>query len=390
MTATASPASRHRDGVDQQTLLTVLAAAVEAGVTPLLWGDPGIGKSAVVEALAAARRVRCETVIGSLRDPADFGGLPVVTGDGVRFEPPAWAVRLRDAATAEPEDDADTVRGGVLFLDELSTAAPAVQAAMLAVIFGHQVGDLRLPATVAIIAAANPPEHAAGGWDLAAPLANRLMHLHLTADVDTWIDGMLTGFTLPAPRTVHGRSRARTAASRGEVAAFIRTRRDLLHAFPADAASTGQAWPSPRTWAMTADVLAVLPRDDDEACLAAAGGLVGEGPAVELMTWRRASDLPDPAAVVADPHAVPWADLDPSRVWAVLTGVVGFCCGQGTTVAWRQAWGPLAAAADAGCADVAAANARVLLGARPAGASVPTAAKAFAAALAAAGMGVAA
>ena len=86
-----------------------------------LWGDPGIGKSALIQAAAEADGVPCETVIGSLREPSDFAGLPVVSDDGVRLEPPAWAKRLHAA------------QAGYLFLDELSTSPPAVQAAMLGV-----------------------------------------------------------------------------------------------------------------------------------------------------------------------------------------------------------------------------------------------------------------
>src|SRR6202035_719206 len=54
--------------------------------------------------------VRCEAVIGSLREPSDFAGLPVVTDDGVRLEPPAWEKRLQAA------------QAGYLFIDELSTS----------------------------------------------------------------------------------------------------------------------------------------------------------------------------------------------------------------------------------------------------------------------------
>src|ERR687885_822145 len=93
-----------------RALVTVLQAAGRAGVPVCLWGDPGIGKSALIQAAAAADGVPCETVIGSLREPSDFAGLPVVTDDGVRLEPPAWARRLHPP------------QARYLFLDELSTA----------------------------------------------------------------------------------------------------------------------------------------------------------------------------------------------------------------------------------------------------------------------------
>src|SRR5215203_1151271 len=87
------------------TRVTVLRAAGRAGVAVCLWGDPGLGKSALIHAAAEADGVPCETVIGSLREPSDFAGLPVVSDEGVRMEPPAWARRLREA------------QAGCLFLD---------------------------------------------------------------------------------------------------------------------------------------------------------------------------------------------------------------------------------------------------------------------------------
>ena len=134
-------------------LVTVLRAAGRAGVAVCLWGDPGIGKSALINAAAEADGVPCETVIGSLREPSDFAGLPVVTDDGVRLEPPAWAKRLHAA------------QAGYLFLDELSTSPPAVQAAMLGVALERRVGDLLLPRAVQVV-----PPHEVRALDVPAEL----------------------------------------------------------------------------------------------------------------------------------------------------------------------------------------------------------------------------
>src|SRR5947209_13645249 len=347
------------------TLVTVLRAAGRAGVAVCLWGDPGIGKSALIQAAAAADCVPCETVIGSLREPSDFAGLPVVADDGVRLEPPAWAKRLQAA------------QAGYLFLDELSTSPPAVQAAMLGVALERRVGDLLLPRAVQVVAAANPPERAADGWDLTPPLANRFLHIAYTPEVERWIEGMTAGFSLPATGHVAQPSRERTAIARANVAAFIRTRPALLDAFPTNPSASGRAWPSRRTWTMTADILALVAADDTEAAYLAASGLVGEGAAVEYLTWRREADLPDPARVVADPTCVAWRALDPSRVWAILAGVVGYSAGRGTVEAWREGWGPLAVAAEMGRGDVAAACARTLLMARPPNARPPHEVRAF-------------
>jgi hypothetical protein len=84
-----------------------------------------------------------------------------------------------------------------------------------------------------------------------------------------------------------------------------------------------------------------------------------------------------PAVVVADPGSVSWRTLDPSRVWAILAGVVGYSTGRGTIEAWREGWRPLATAAEMGKGDVAAACARTLLIARPPNARPPTEVRAF-------------
>jgi AAA domain (dynein-related subfamily) len=330
-------------------LVTVLRAAGRAGVSVCLWGDPGTGKSSLIQAAALADGVPCETVIGSLREPSDFAGLPVVGDDGVHLEPPAWAKRLQAA------------QGGYLFLDELSTSPPAVQAAMLGVALERKVGDLLLPRSVQVVAVANPPERAADGWDLTPPRANRFLHVAYTPPLDGWLDGMTAGFALPASGHVSQPSRERTAIARASVAAFIRSRPALLDAYPTNPAASGRAWPSRRTWTMTADVLALLDRDDTEVAYLATAGLVGEGAAVEYLTWRREADLPDPSEVVADPVRVAWRSLDSWRVWAILAGVVGYSTGKGTVEAWRAGWVPLAAAAEMGKGDVAAACARTLL-----------------------------
>ncbi len=285
-------------------LVTVLIAAGRVNVPMLLWGAPGIGKSSLVNSMARAEGLHLETVITSVREPSDLAGLPVVSDGGVRLAPPAWAVNL------------NTDEGGLLFLDELSSAPPAVQAAALRVTLDRVVGDLALPRSVRVIAAANPPEHAADGWDLPAPAANRFLHVDHAPTHETWIDGMLSGFPLPAPGRVFEAGPARQAQARAEVATFIRLRPELLHAMPDDPARAGRAWASNRTWTMGADVLSILDPEDTDAVMLALGGLVGDGPASEFITWRDENDLPHPADVVDDPESVPWDGLDPARLRA--------------------------------------------------------------------------
>ena len=170
-------------GERQAAATEALGVAVAARVPVLLWGAPGTGKTSVIRAMASAMGWPCETVIASIREPSDFAGLPVVVGGDVRFAPPAWARRLAQAGR------------GLLFLDQLSTAPPAVQAALLRVVLERVVGDLELPADVAVVAAANPPEQAA---DLGVrPAGQRLCHLTWDIDPRTVADGLAGGWAPP-------------------------------------------------------------------------------------------------------------------------------------------------------------------------------------------------
>ena len=173
--------------------VAALALATAANLPVLLWGQPGIGKSSTLTELARGLGLPLETVIASVHEPSDFSGLPVLgsdpAGQGVAMAPPDWAVRLR------------RVGDGLLFLDELSSAPPAVQAALLRVVLERRVGSLALPDGVRIVAAANPPGSAADGWQLAPPLANRFIHLDWACNPAVVVRGLGgTWPRVPLPR----------------------------------------------------------------------------------------------------------------------------------------------------------------------------------------------
>ncbi|MGB8879291.1 MAG: MoxR family ATPase, partial [Solirubrobacteraceae bacterium] len=213
--------------------LEALGVAVSAGVPVLLWGSPGTGKTSAVLALGEALEWPVETVIGSIREPSDFAGLPVVIDGSVRLSPPAWATRLSASGV------------GLLFLDELTTAPPAVQAAMLRVVLERVVGDARLPPGVRVVAAANPPDEAADGWELAAPLANRLVHLDWPVDGKHIAKGLAVGFPRPVLAGMENPpTPAQKMAARAAVGAFLGVRPPLALQLPRSAAAAGRGWPS--------------------------------------------------------------------------------------------------------------------------------------------------
>lgn len=360
---------------DLATSVTVIDAAARTQVPVILWGEPGLGKTAVVRALAVADQVPMETVIGSQREPVDIAGWPVVVDGSVQtLALPDWVKVLLDSG------------GGYLFLDELTTCSQSVQAAMLTVIQERVVGRTKLPDAVRIVAAANPADCGAGGVDLAAPTANRFLHVAFEPTVQEWLTGMRSGFrVLPASRAVAA-DELRAAEELGAVCAFIEARPALLQDRPATDEAAGRAYPTRRTWHSLARVLAHLRADDTAAVVAATLGLVGEGAGSEFVQWRVSLDLPAVADVLADPSVMDWSGARPDQVWAVLSGVVAWSGAKGTKDAWMQAWGPVVAAAVAGAPDVAGAAARELGMAMPAGAKPPAIARKFRDVMIAAGL----
>jgi hypothetical protein len=332
-----------------------LGVAVAARVPVLLWGAPGTGKTSAIRAMAEAMGLPCETVIASIREPSDFAGLPIVVGDSVRFAPPLWARRLAEAGH------------GLLFLDELSTAPPAVQAALLRVVLERSVGDLTLPDQVAVVAAANPPEQAADGWDLSAPLANRLCHLSWHTAPHAVADGLAGGFPAPVIPLLPDGWQAEELLARGLVAAFLHVRPALACAPPTEAAAAGRGWPSPRTWEMVArlNAAAGVAGASPDARAALVTGAVGEGAGVEFLAWMTEMDLPDPEAVLADPLSFRLPERG-DRAYAALAAVAAAVAADPTPDRWAAGWRVLGQVASA-APDVAAVAARVLVKCRPTG-----------------------
>ncbi|MFD6109181.1 AAA family ATPase [Streptomyces yangpuensis] len=328
--------------------LEALALAVTANQPVLLWGEPGIGKSAGMEQLATALGVPLETVIASVHEPSDFAGLPIVGDDpattGVPMAPPDWAVRL--ARTGH----------GLLFFDELSSAPPAVQAALLRVVLERRVGSLQLPSAVRIVAAANPPASAADGWHLSLPLANRFVHLDWTHSPRTVARGMAGTWPEVAIPTVDpAKASGAVARARGAVSGFLTARPGLVHHMPAEAAGRGRGWPSPRTWEMALRLLATgyAASTGREALAAALTGAVGEAAGIELLSYLEHLDLPDPDRVLADPDAFALPERG-DRQLAFLIAVVAAVQSELTRPRWEAGWAVLAKAVDAGVPDVAA------------------------------------
>lgn len=284
------------------------------GLRPLFWGPPGVGKTAAIESLAESLGIHVITIIASLREPSDFLGLPIPDGKGgFTYAAPAWA-RQANAVAAKGQLV-------LIFLDELSTSPPAVQAALLRVVNEGWVGELSLHPNVTFAAAANPPEIAAGGFDLTAPFSNRWIHLQWDApSVIDWADGVLSDWASAGVQISETAAdvmarmektyQADFARAKGLVTGFLRRSGQHLFAMPETGSNElGGAWASPRSWDMAIRALAgaranQLPEDEEDLLLQ---GTIGLGIAGELRAYQAEADLPDMEKLL-DAN-------DPEKIW---------------------------------------------------------------------------
>lgn len=348
----------------QKRTLEAMQILLAQRVPVLLWGDPGIGKTTTIERYAHAMGWATETVIASLHDPTDIGGLPVLTPDGVRLEPPAWARRVT-------ERDADTL----VFFDEINTATPATQNALM---LSGQVGELDLGPRARFAAAANPTAHNSGAWDLSAPLANRFAHLRWPVGVDEWATGYLAGWPQPEPAKTPEADPSRASFHRAMQSAFVRRRPELLCSVPDQLAAAPDdtagacGWPSPRTWERTAECLAAADAAGADAEIAPliAESLLGTAAAAEYLAFVAELDLPDPEALIADPASLVLPERADQQL-ACLHAVAAAVAEHNTAARWTRGFEVCIAAARQEAADIAMTAARTFAAIRPPRARLP-------------------
>ena len=280
-------------------LLFVLNPEGSWGLPALLWGPPGRGKTAFIKDAARRYNMVHERLSPAERGEGQFGVVPVPGADGfLHYPPPHWAQKFEG-------------RAGVIFLDEINTAMPAIQAPLLGLVQLRTLGSYTFGAHTRIIAAANETQDAASGWDLAPALANRFGHFEFEGFGPTdWVAGFLGGFGDTEATVIDAEAEERRvvnawpneiAQARGLIAGFIKARPELLHKQPTNAAkASSRAWPSNRSVDYAAHALAAsrihnLSDTDTDTLLA---GFVGQGWVGEFMTYRANVDLPDIAEVL--------------------------------------------------------------------------------------------
>jgi hypothetical protein len=235
-----------------------------------IWGPPGIGKSDIVHQIGDSMDAHVIDIRLSLWEPTDIKGIPYFDPNQNKM---VWGApsELPDAEMAAQH------KYIILFLDEMNSSAPAVQAAAYQLILNRKVGAYKLPDNVLIIAAGNREADKGVTYRMPAPLANRFVHLELAVNFDDW-------FQWAVANKIH----------RDVVGYLTFSKKDL---YDFDPKSPSRSFATPRSWSFVSELLE--DDDDDNTTTDLVSGAVGEGLAVKFMAHRKVSaTMPNPTDIL--------------------------------------------------------------------------------------------
>jgi hypothetical protein len=229
-----------------------------------LMGKPGIGKSSIVKQIVADKDQPWKNLIDlrlSLLNPIDLRGLPYL--DKEKREAVWLKPEFLPSATKEP---------GILFLDEINIAPVATQQAAYELLLDRRIGSYIFPDNWRIIAAGNREDDGAQVNTMPTPLANRMIHLDVEAELDDW------------------KSWAIKIGIDERIIAFLNFKPDYLSTLPK---KEEKSFPTPRSWEFVSKQLALYNNDVD-AVEPIIEGTIGKGAAKEFYGYMKVyHDLPD-------------------------------------------------------------------------------------------------
>ena len=259
-----------------------------------LWGPPGIGKSELVAEIAAELGgYMIDLRLGQM-EPTDIRGIPFYNKDSGKMD---WAEPV-DLPTEEFASQYPVV---VLFLDEMNSAAPSVQAAAYQLILNRRVGKYVLPENVVLVAAGNRESDKGVTYRMPTPLSNRFVHQEMRVDFPSWQEWAVNN-------GIHA-----------DVVGYLSFAKQDLYDF--DPKSVSRAFATPRSWTFVSQFLEGEDADED-TLMNLIAGTVGEGLAVKFMSHRKiAGRMPRPEDILAGKVK----DLDVKEVSAMYSLVIGMC-----------------------------------------------------------------
>ncbi len=258
-----------------------------------LWGPPGIGKSELVENIATEMNGYMIDLRLAQMEPTDLRGIPFYNKDLNKMD---WAAPV-DLPDEELASQYPIV---ILFLDEMNSAAPSVQAAAYQLTLNRRIGKYRLPDNVVIVAAGNRDSDKGVTYRMPTPLANRFIHQEMKVDFNSWQEWAVLN-------RIHK-----------DVVGYLSFAKGDLYDF--DAKSASRSFATPRSWTFVSQLLD--DEEDDDTLMNLIAGTVGEGLAVKFMAHRKVSaKMPRPEDILDGKVK----DLQVKEVSAMYSLVTSLC-----------------------------------------------------------------
>ena len=276
-------------------LAAMLAICDATNTVPFILSAPGLGKSSIIRQYAESRK-QAKGIENPLypiylghHSPTDICGFPHIDAatNRMRFSIPAML-------PTEP--------GCTLALDEFTNGSKQSQNMALQIALERRVGEWVAPKDTFIVLAGNGKDVRCHVEKLSAAMANRVMFLHLVADLNDWTRWALDSGV--DTRTI----------------AFCRLRPELLHSFNPAKWDGEEGYPSPRSWERVSEITKHgIPRTLQRPAFE---GLVGKGASVEYSSFLDTVDkVPNPDAILADPLGAMVPD-EPAARYAVSAALI--------------------------------------------------------------------
>ncbi len=278
----------------------MIIAAIKARVVPIMKGSPAIGKSAIVRQVAREYNLKVIDLRLSQCDPTDLAGFPtIIEGRKADYMPMAHFPIEGDLLPINLETGLPYA-GWILFLDEMTSAPPAIQAASYKLALDRMVGSHHIHKNCAIVGAGNLETDGAIVYTMSTALQSRLLHFELICDVKEWNDWA----------TAHGIDY--------RITSYMNYKPGCIYTFSPD--HTDCTYASPRTWEFADRILKATDEGSADR-LPLLAGAISEGVAREFMGFMKIhEELLTPAQIIAKPETVK-VPSEPSILFA-LTGSI--------------------------------------------------------------------